>query len=147
MNDLCLVATYSGHFNDGEVAIAIVIGAIRRIFTRDPVIRMRRRTILEHYEVVIPLATCGVNTFLVIEVEQRIRVTPMQWQGGISALDGSDIWIRSVGASGFAHVAVVVTEILGWREGDAGTGRGRDLVLGDPSPAKQLVPGPDNAAG
>lgn len=87
MNDRLLVAGRD-YLNDSEVAITVVIRAIRRIFARDPIIRTCRRAILEHYEVVIPLATCGINTFLVIESEHRIRVTPVHWQCGISALVG-----------------------------------------------------------
>ena len=93
----------------------------------------------EHYEIVIPLVTCGVNTFLVIEPEQRIRVTPVHWQRGISALVGPariTKQIGTVGASRFTNVALIETEIPGWRVDEAGTGRGRDLILGDPSPAE-----------
>ena len=75
-----LVAEHRNHLDYGKVAIPIVVGAICRIFAGDPVIRTQRRTILEHYEIVISLAACGVSAFLIIEPENRKRVTPVRYR-------------------------------------------------------------------
>jgi hypothetical protein len=141
------LVNYWSDLNDRKVAITVRIRAIRRILARDPVIRTGRRSILEYHEVVISLAARGINTFLIVEREQRIRVTPVQWQCGIPALSVGDIWIRTVRASRLAHIAIVETEISGWREHDAGTGRSRDLILGDRGPTEQQMLGSGNRAG
>src|SRR5215469_7295965 len=109
--------------DDGLVTIAIGILAICRVFAYHPVNRRRGIGIrAEYHEIVIPLTARAVNAFLVVQGEYRKRIAPMQWQAGISALDVSDIWIGAVGASRFAHVAVVEPEIPGGRERDGGSG-------------------------
>jgi hypothetical protein len=130
--------------NHSEVAITIVIAAICRIFTHDPERRMRSSLGIraEHYEVVITLVACGLKTSWVIEVEQCIRVTTVQWRGGIRT--GC---IRTVEASRFAHVAIVIAEIPGWREGDACADRSRcQCTRRFTTPSEEHVPGPQNGA-
>jgi hypothetical protein len=58
------------NLHESKVAITIVGGAICRIFTCDPVNRRGGIGICtEHDEVVVSLATRGINTFLVIQAE------------------------------------------------------------------------------
>ena len=84
LNELRLVVQ-SDQLNHREVAITVLIRAIRRVLASDPVIRTRWCTVLEYYEVMIPLATRGINAFSAIEPEHRIGVTPVQWQGEVQS--------------------------------------------------------------
>jgi len=70
----------------------------------------------EHDEVVIPLATRDLFASWLIEVEQRIRVTTVFRDG-------------RGGVYGFAHVAIVVGEILGRRESDDCAHRARCQIV------------------
>ena len=96
---------YAPHLHDSQVAVAI-FATRAGILARDPVCWM---SLLNEYRKDVVSLTgdirprTGLSTIFVIEREDRIGVAAVSW---------------AVKRFRVAHVTIVETEILGWRERD-----------------------------